>query len=228
MLALDEHVALALIEQGSRLAPLDQAVLLAATLDGVSAAAAADMPVDRRDRLLIDARMATFGRQIGFFARCPHCGEGNEADFDLGALPEAAPAQGVAARVGGREVLLRAPTSAAIARAVLAARPDLLIDEIAGGDADPDDPEWREAVERALAGAFPLLDIRFELTCSGCETMFDTRFDIVPWLWREIESIAARTIDTVDRLARAYGWTEREILALSPARRGLYLAKLAS
>lgn len=40
MLALDEHVALALVEEGSRLAPLDRAVLLAATLDGVSAATA--------------------------------------------------------------------------------------------------------------------------------------------------------------------------------------------
>lgn len=228
MLALDEHVALALIEQGSRLAPLDQGVLLAATLGGASAAEVADMPVDRRDRLLIDVRLATFGRDIGFFARCPHCGEGNQADFDLGVLPEASPADGVAASVGGREIVLRAPTSTTIAKAALAGRPDILIEDIAGPDASLDDPDRRAEVERALASAFPLLDVRFELTCSACETVFDVRFDIVPWLWREIESIASRTLDAVDRLARAYGWTEREILALSPARRGLYLAKLAS
>ena len=228
MLALDEQVALALVEQGSRLAPLDQAVLLAATLDGVSPAAAADMPLDRRDRLLIDARMAAFGPDIAFFARCPHCAEGNEADFDLGVLPDAAPATGVAARIGTREILLRAPTSAAIARSIRAARPDLLIDDIAGEDARPDDPDWLAAVESALAGAFPLLDVRFEMTCSACEARFDTRFDIVPWLWREIEVMASRTIDTVDRLARAYGWTERDILSLSPMRRGFYLARLAS
>lgn len=228
MLALDEHVALGLIEQGSRLAALDRAVLLAATLGGVSGASAAAMPIDRRDRVLIDARLATFGRDIAFFARCPHCDEGNEADFDLAVLPEAAPAEGVVASVGGREVVLRAPNSATIARAVMNARPDLVIEDIVDADARSDDPAWRGEVEDALAGAFPLLDVRFELTCGACESTFDVRFDIVAWLWREIETVASRAIDTVDRLARAYGWSEREILALSPARRGLYIAKLAS
>ncbi|NLS26384.1 hypothetical protein S2M10_13670 [Sphingomonas sp. S2M10] len=228
MRSLDEQVALALVEQGSRLAPLDQAVLLVATLDGLSTAEAAALAVDRRDRLLLDARMTTFGRDIGFFARCPQCGEGNEAAFDLAMLPDAAPAEGVAVQVGSREIRLRAPSSAAIARAVLAARTEGLLAEIAGDAVAIDDPDLARAVEELLPAAFPLLDIRFTLTCSGCETVFDTRFDIVPWLWREIEGVAAHAIDTVDRLARAYGWTEREILALSPARRRLYLAKLVS
>lgn len=228
MRSLDEQVALALVEQGSRLAPLDRAVLLAATLDGLSAADAAALPVDRRDRLLLDARIARFGRDIGFFVRCPHCGEGNEAEFDLALLPDAAPAHGVAMQVGTREIWLRAPSSAAIARAVRTARTDALLAEIAGDAVPIDDPDLGREIEHALPAAFPLFDIRFALSCSGCETAFDTRFDIVPWLWREIEEIAAQAIDSVDRLARAYGWTEREILALSPARRRRYLAKLAA
>lgn len=218
---LDETLALALAEQGQQLAPLDRAVLLAATLGDVALDAAADLPLDRRDRLLIEARIAAFGSSIGFFARCPSCGEGNEAEFDLRALTAIA-STGVQREVGGKPVRLHAPTSRAVAAAAGADDPGRLVESCAAGGEglDPD------AVEVALGEAFPLLDVRFEIGCTACDKPFATRFDIVAWLWREVEALAERAIATVDRLARAYGWSERDILALSPARRGLYLARV--
>ncbi len=228
MLALDDHVALELVERGERLTPLDRAVLLAATLDNVSPKLAADLPVDIRDRLFIDARIANFGADISFFARCPNCGEGNEADFDLKALPGAVEAGMAAACVAGNEIMLRAPTSAEIAAALLRGDQAGLTVAIAGTAARPEDSHWVSELEDALAETFPLLDIRFDLACGACGDVVSTRFDIASWLWREIEGVATRAIDAVDRLARAYGWTEREILALSPRRRARYLERLAS
>lgn len=222
MAGLDETLALSLVDQGARSAPLDRAVLLAASLGGVAAREVADWPLDRRDRLLIDARIAAFGREIALFARCPACGEGNEAGFDLGALRDATAAEAVSVTLDGHAVALRAPTSRAVATAVLAGDGAVLRRHCAGREADA------AAVEDALAAAFPLLDIRFDLACSACAAPIATRFDIVDWLWREIEALADRAIATVDRLARFYGWSEAEILALPPARRARYLAALAA
>ena len=43
------------------------------------------------------------------------------------------------------------------------------------------------------------------------------------FLWTEIEAWAWRMLSDVHTLARAYGWGERDILALSPTRRQFYL-----
>lgn len=219
---LDERVALALLDRGGRLAPLDRAVLMAATFAGLQSRQVEELALDQRDRVLIEARMAAFGPEIGFFARCPYCSEGSEARFDLRSLPDATIPPVVPARIDGAEVRLRAPSSRVVAEAALADAPAAMLDQCVEGvwvDAD--------AVETALSLAFPLLDVRFDLACPACGGAITTRFDIVHWLWGEIDGLARRAIDAVDRLARAYGWSEADILALSPARRSMYLAKVA-
>jgi hypothetical protein len=223
---LDEILALELVEQGAPLAPLDRAVLLAVMLGGAAPDGAADLPLDRRDRLLVDARIAAFGSTLSFFARCPHCGEGNEGTFDLAALPAPTERGEIGTEVAGAPRRLRTPTSRGVAEAVLAGGPRLLLHRCAD-IADPEDEAAAAGIEEALAKAFPLLDIRFGLACGACEKAFDTRFDIAAWLWYEVEGLARRAIATVDRLARAYGWSEGEILALSPRRRALYLERTA-
>lgn len=226
MPGLDEPLALELVERGWRLAPLDRAVLLVAALDGIEWSAAADLPLDRRDARLIEARIAAFGPKVSCFARCPSCGEAHEADFDLRELPP--PTEGEAnAVVAGHTVRLRPPTSRVVAEAARSDQPLALLEACVEGVPDPD-ADFAEHVEAALASCFPLLDIRLELVCSACSAGFDIRFDIVSWLWGEIESVATRAVDAVDRLARAYGWSEQAILGLSPARRELYLAKVAT
>lgn len=79
------------------------------------------------------------------------------------------------------------------------------------------------AVVAALREADPQSDIRLELDCPACHTHWAAPFDIGAFLWVELDAWSRRTLDTVHRLARAYGWPESEILALSPARRRHYL-----
>ena len=74
-----------------------------------------------------------------------------------------------------------------------------------------------------MAEADPLADIQLDLTCPSCERRWRAVFDIVSFLWTEIEVWAWRTLSDVHTLARAYGWSERDILTLSPTRRQFYL-----
>jgi hypothetical protein len=45
----------------------------------------------------------------------------------------------------------------------------------------------------------------------------------VSYLWSELEEWAHRVLVDIHTLAGAYGWSERQILALSPVRRQLYV-----
>ena len=101
----------------------------------------------------------------------------------------------------------------------------LLSVEQRGAPADYDKlpPEAVEGVTKSMAEADPLADIQLSLTCPNCEQPWRAVFDIVSFLWMEIEVWAWRILKEVHTLAQAYGWSEREILTLSPTRRQLYL-----
>jgi len=79
------------------------------------------------------------------------------------------------------------------------------------------------AVAADMARNDPDADVRIALECPACSTTWETRFDIVSYFWGELDDWAQRLLADVHTLARAYGWSERAILALSPARRGIYL-----
>ena len=83
------------------------------------------------------------------------------------------------------------------------------------------------ALVAAMAAADPLADIRLGLICPACGHAWQVLFDIVTFFWSEIDAWARRTLREVHALARAYGWREAEILALTARRRQHYLEILA-
>jgi hypothetical protein len=76
-----------------------------------------------------------------------------------------------------------------------------------------------EQIERADPGA----DISLNLICPACDHRWQITFDIVTFFWAEINHLAKRLLREVHTLARAYGWREADILAMSAARRQAYL-----
>ena len=60
-------------------------------------------------------------------------------------------------------------------------------------------------------------------TCLGCGHPWQPLFDIATLLWTELTNLARSLIEEVDALASAYGWSERDILALGGRRRRAYL-----
>ena len=75
----------------------------------------------------------------------------------------------------------------------------------------------------ALAEADPGLIYRLSMKCIECGHQWSPQLDPALFLVREAKAAAKRILIEVDRLAKTYGWSEAEILAMSPRRRQTYL-----
>ena len=80
-----------------------------------------------------------------------------------------------------------------------------------------------QTINQQIEELDPQAEIRINLTCPECSHRWEVFFDITSFLWTEIDEWAGRMLQTVHKLARACGWTEKDILNLSPIRRQLYL-----
>jgi hypothetical protein len=69
----------------------------------------------------------------------------------------------------------------------------------------------------------PQAEVRVAVTCPACHHPWSTVFDIVAYLWSEIDDWARRLLSEVDVLASSYGWNESAILGMTARRRRLYL-----
>ena len=70
-------------------------------------------------------------------------------------------------------------------------------------------------------------ELLLTLDCPECGHGWAERFDVGGWLWERIEAAGCAIIGEVAVLARAFGWTEREILSLPRRRRLAYLERIA-
>ena len=97
---------------------------------------------------------------------------------------------------------------------------DATNDSIAPADLPPD---ITTSLLQAMSEADPLAHTQLQLSCPACQHAWLALFDVAHFLWMEVQAWARRTLQDVHSLARAYGWSEREILAMSARRRRLYL-----
>ncbi|MCP2259155.1 hypothetical protein LX15_002856 [Streptoalloteichus tenebrarius] len=195
------------------------------------------VPLGARDLDLFGLRRRLFGEWLNGRVTCAGCGEELEFDFDLDnvlrlPVPGEEPR---AVRVGERLVRFRLPTtgdllaavaagSAEEARTVLLERCVLAVD----GVSDPAltrslAAELGDGVARAVAEADPGADVRLDLPCAECGQRTKASVDIASHLWAELDHWARATLLDVHQLASAYGWSEAEVLAVSPLRRRYYL-----
>ncbi|WP_020672136.1 hypothetical protein [Amycolatopsis nigrescens] len=196
------------------------------------------VPLGIRDAELFALRRSLFGTRIPVRVSCPDCAEELEFEFDTAAvagLPGGTAGEPVTVTSGEWTVLLRPPTSgdllaaghagtAAMARAELLSR-CVLSAERAGAPARAGElpAEVQRAVAERAAEADPCADIRLDLGCPECGRRVRAELDISACLWAELDSWARATLLEVYQLAAALGWSEPQILALSPLRRRYYL-----
>ncbi len=222
-MAISTAMLLDIWEAGAAQPPLVRALALLAPL--FPETAVAELPVGARDALLLLVREWLFGVQMECVAMCPACTTRLEFTLATTALRALAPTTAVQSLdVGGQQLAVRLPASAdllalppgpaatrrLIERCLIDA-PAVLSDEALA------------AAATAMAAADPLLDLQIELACSDCGHTWAAPFDIAGFVWQELDRWARRLLRDVHTLARAYGWHEREILALSPQRRAFYL-----
>ena len=96
-----------------------------------------------------------------------------------------------------------------------------------GVAANVSDAALRE-IENALEALDPNADLVLDVHCGDCGRHGSVRLDAGVLLWDEIDARALALLGQVHALARAYGWTEAEILGLGAARRASYLAMVGA
>jgi hypothetical protein len=240
MTAPNAAAMLAAWELAASQAPVQRALtLLAAACPEKDRAQWAVVPIGERDRQLLALRERLFGTRLEALAACPACGERLELNFQTADIQTPAPAsEEVTVRADDYEVRCRLPASADLLEAARPGAADgrsVLFERcvtLARRDDTPLEPAALpqavlDAVMEALAQADPQADVQVEIDCPACRHRWSIGFDVLSYLWSEIDDWAPRTLRDVHGLASAYGWSERDILAMSSARRRWYLELVA-
>ena len=206
-----------------------------------------------RNAALMRLHAGWFGARLELLSTCPECATMIEFTADCEALapqldgvpPDAAQRL----ELDGHRVEFRVPDIDAVVFASTALPQDAT-EPHAGLDLDPDadfaDRLWsvcvlsaaregrpcraadlpepvRQAVAERMEALDPGASVSFTLECPGCAARWQAPLDIGLALWRKLQERAERLLIDVDTLARAYGWAQHEVLALSALRRAAYL-----
>lgn len=217
-------------ETGLQQSLLERSLGLLATACAADPAEIAALSIGERDARLLQLREWLFGPRLLNMAYCPHCAEQVEWESSvqqlrLQAHTEVAHLDPRFLEISGYTIRYRLPdtldicaahTSAAalLQRCILEVQPataDILPDEVAA------------ALMQRMSEEDPQADIRMLLSCPACQHQWEAWFDIASYLWAEVHQWALRMLQEVSLLARAFGWSERDILNMSAQRRQRYL-----
>lgn len=237
MSALNANNLLATWEQGTAQHPLERAVrLLHLAWPHKSVAEWARVSVGERDRQLLRLREQLFGPKVEATTRCPKCGNELELTFTARDLESTVVEPQGDERLklvsGEYEIEYRLPNTADLLEIANDSGQSLtvLLDRCVvarhrNGPVQPADLPAAviEKLSSSMAEADPYAEIQIALDCDGCSHRWSMVFDVVSYLWAEIEDWAERMLRDVHSLASAYGWSERDIVGMSALRRRLYL-----
>jgi hypothetical protein len=243
MRALSASELLNAWERGFTLSRIQQALLLLAlACPETPPETLAQLSIGQRDSNLLTLREGIFGPQLVALVICPCCGERLELTFTTSDI-----------RTKASEKLLdvysfdnqeyqarfRLPNSLdlmaiADSQDVETAQEGLLrrclISFQHHGQVQAIEhlpPDIANAIALQMAEVDPQAEVQLALACPACNHTWQMVFDIVAFFWSEINAWAYRSLRDVHTLASAYGWSEADILALSPRRRQFYLEMVA-
>ncbi|MEM6464890.1 MAG: hypothetical protein AAF679_00085 [Pseudomonadota bacterium] len=204
-----------------------RALLTQSSLQHVSAEDRKAQTLGDVDRALCQQleQLTESAESLDLMCTCPSCGETLEFQLPQQALQTMA-----------KPPAHRQSVSVVFEEASYEMRLPCLGDITSGGldlislcpDAPWDSAAFRSAAEAALAEADPMLHPTLALTCVLCDAQISTNLDMAALLWQQVENVARPLVQDVIALSQGLGWTEQEIVAMSPARRRLYLAELGA
>jgi predicted RNA-binding Zn-ribbon protein involved in translation (DUF1610 family) len=234
-----DHEVLRVWESGLDEHPLDRALtVLSAALPDVGRSELAAMSVGRRDGHLMDVREANFGRRVSGVAECPQCGELLQWDLYLEDLRSTRNDHEEGANrlvMVGYELVYRLPDSTDLAAVALggdvAHGLDILLHrcvlEASKEGVRVEVGSLPEVVVAGLAAEMeardPQAETLLDFECPECGLRWQALFDVMTFLWTELQARARDLLNDVHDLARAYGWSEKDILGMSAVRRRYYL-----
>jgi hypothetical protein len=211
-------------------------MLLKACMPEATSADLCALSMGQRDALLLEFYAVHFNATLASQARCPECGADVEIEMSaedlLTSETDTGQARCCQVEVDSYGVEIRIPTIGDVLAGMVAGDDprEFLMDRcvsivhsarpVAGGTL-PD--AVLAAVEDRLSQLDPLADVQLTITCPECDHRWCEVFDIVEHLWLQLEQQALCMLRDIHVLATAYGWSENEVLQLSPQRRRVYL-----
>jgi hypothetical protein len=239
MAVLSADKLLGVWERGLIQSPAERALtLLHAASDDPAGEGLAQLSIGKREARLLDFHQQAVGGTFKAIADCPGCDERLELNFtarDVRLESEHETPSMLAIERDSWVVTFRLPRSLDLAaldqdadtgenRRQLLHR-CVITAEHAGGQISAAElpAEVVDAIAAKMAATDPQADIEVALKCPACSHRWRAPFDVASFLWNELNVWAIRLLREVHALACAYGWTEAEVLALSPMRRRLYL-----
>ena len=211
--------------------PMATAGVLAACLSGDGADLAEPdvwaWTINRRLQGLIAVTIATRGAAFSSTIRCQACAAPMDLPLRLDAFRREDDPPSVACALDGEMHDIAVPTGAD-QRAWLQVGADgtaaMLARLLPQGAAAS--PERLAVVETALAAADPLTVLTVETRCPECGAENAMELDLEATCLALLTAEQPRLIDDIHALARAYHWTEAEVLAVPPRRRRQYLDRI--
>lgn len=215
---MDPRDLLSAWESGADAPPSGRALALGGLVDGP---VPEREPVGRTNARLLRLHRELVGPRLEATVACPDCGDTLALDLavdDLLQWEDAVLVEPAPLAAGGEEISWRPP-----------GHHDLLL--IGPGDAEallqrcagPVRAADRPRLVEAMAAADPLAEVEIGVGCPACGAETVAEVDLPGFLWAEVDSQARHLLAEVDVLARTYGWSEEQVLALPARRRRHYL-----
>lgn len=178
-------------------------------------------PLGRRDLELFRCRSLMFGDSISCYLCCDECANEMEFSLSIKAITDKVmpPPETINVEIDGQSQVVNLPTCQDLLE--VKSREQLLQRCI--GTGVQFDAANFELVEMAMSEGDPLANLQIGVDCPHCQHQFHAHFDISCYFWDELERWSKTTLKVVHRLASRYGWSERDILAMSAWRRRHYL-----
>jgi hypothetical protein len=236
-------------ERGTqRTLPERALAFLGASLPGRKRGDLAALTVGERDAGLLALRDRSLGPDLRGRTECPECNSRLEFTLPIRDIyvadGSAPPAEGRFEQ-DGWSLRYRLPTAGDLTAATAASRRDVAVVRAellrrtileASHDGAPiPAPELLERLPEKIIAALgermtaedPQAEVELRLSCARCGHGWIAYLDICNFFWTETATMSERLLGEVHALARAYGWNQSEILAMSPARRQAYIERIS-
>ena len=188
--------------------------------------------IEKRDAALFHIRKTLFGNQFTNLAHCPQCSQTVEWELSFQQLQipsilEMPDNVEIAIDIPAYKILVRLPNSNDL---LIKDELQILYSCILNRDNYEDQnfetglPDLLvQKINEQFNSSCYASNITYQLNCTDCSHEWQGIFDILSYLWKEIDQWAKGFLQQISLLAKAYGWSETEIINMSKNRRNHYL-----
>lgn len=197
----------------------------------------AEMSIGRRNYFLTQIRNKLIGRDLICFTVCPYCD--SKLEFSISPEEILSPSKAEDTPfvfiIDDYIIRYRLPNSVNLAIAsrckdFYSAKDEILnqcLIELTKDDQKISPSELPEEIKLKLSCDMsikePATESVIDLVCKDCNYSWTQIMDIASFLITEINFYAKNILRDVHQLASAYGWSESEIIGMSPQKRNWYL-----